>query len=86
MEKFIVEPLRKFNISTVIVIDALDECEDETPASAILSILGQLVSQIPKAKFFLTGRPEPRIRAGFGLPLLANATAVFVLHEVEPSQ
>ena len=84
MDKLIVQPLEKSNTSTVIVIDALDECKDEEPASAILSVLGRLVSRIPKVKFFLTGRPEPRIRTGFRLPLLAKVTDVFVLHNVEP--
>ena len=70
----------------MIVIDALDECEDEDSASAILSVLGRLVSEIPKVKFFLTGRPEPRISEGFRLPLLAKMTDVFVLHQVEPLQ
>ena len=85
MKKLIVGPLKESAISTVIVIDALDECRDEEPASAILSVLGQFVLKIPKVKFFLTGRPEPRIREGFRLPLLAEATNVFVLHDVEPS-
>ncbi|KAF9643222.1 hypothetical protein BDM02DRAFT_3063517, partial [Thelephora ganbajun] len=86
MKKLIVKPLEKSTISTVIVIDALDECKDREPASAILSVLGQFVSEIPKVKFLLTGRPEPRLREGFGLPLLAEATDVFVLHEVESSR
>jgi len=86
MNKLIVQPLTGSGVSTVIVIDALDECKDEEPASAILSVLGQFVTQIPKVKFFVTGRPEPRIRTGFRLPLLAKAIDVFVLHEVEPSQ
>ena len=86
MRKLIVRPLAKSDISTVIVIDALDECKDDEPASAILSVLGKLVTEIPKAKFFVTGRPEPRIREGFRLPLLARVTDLFVLHEVEPSQ
>ena len=51
-------------ISTVVVVDALDECEAEGSASAILSVLGRLVSDIPKVKFFLTGRPEPRVSGG----------------------
>jgi len=84
MDKLIVQPLRECTISTVIVIDALDECKDDEPASAILSVLGQVVSEIPKVKFFLTGRPEPRIREGFCLPLLAKATDILVLHKVEP--
>ena len=86
MNELIVGPLKKASISTVIVIDALDECKDEDPASAILSVLGQFVTQIPKVKFFVTGRPEPRIREGFRLLQLAGATDVFVLHDVEPSR
>ena len=86
MRKLIVQPLNKSGISTVIVIDALDECEDEESASAILYVLGQLVPGIPRVKFFLTGRPEPRISVGFRLPLLAKVTDVFVFHNVELDQ
>jgi len=86
MDKLIVQPLRASEISTVIVIDALDECKDDKPASAILSVLGQFVSTVPKVKFFLTGRPEPWIFRGFHLPQMAEVTDVFILHEVEPSQ
>ena len=86
MRKLIVQPLKQSSISTVIVIDALDECEDEEPASAILSILGQLAFEIPKVKFFLTGRPEPHISIGFRLPLLAEMTDIFILHEVDADQ
>ena len=86
MCRLIVQPLKEADISTVIIIDALDECKDEEPASVILSVLGQFVSEIPKVKFFVTGRPESRIREGFRLPLLAKATEVFVLHEVEPGE
>ena len=85
MNELIVRPLQESGVSTVIVIDALDECKDEETASAILSVLGRLLSKIPKIKFFLTGRPEPRIQTGFRLPLLAKVTDVFVLHNVEPS-
>ena len=35
MEKLIVEPLELADVSTVIAIDALDECKDEEPSSAI---------------------------------------------------
>ena len=86
MKKLIVQPLNESKISTVIVIDALDECEDEESASAILSVLGRLVSEIPKVKFFLTGRPESRISGGFRLPLLVEMTDTFILHGVEPNQ
>ena len=33
----------------------------------------------------ITGRPEPRIRTGFHLPLLEPFTQIFLLHEVELS-
>ena len=85
MQKLIAEPLRKTGISTVIVIDALDECKDDEPSSAILSVLGRFVEEISKVKFFITGRPEPRIKTGFRLPLLSDSTDVFVLHDVHPS-
>ena len=85
MEKLIVEPLQSADLSTVIVIDALDECKDDEPSSAILSVLGRFVGQIPMVKFFITGRPEPRIKTGFRLPLLVNSTDIFVLHDVHPS-
>jgi hypothetical protein len=45
MEKLIARPLQESAISTVIVIDALDECKDEEPASAILSVLGRFISK-----------------------------------------
>ena len=85
MRMLIVEPLGSSDISTVIVIDALDECVDEDPQSAILSVMGRLVEGIPNVRFFITGRPEPRIQSGFRLELLRPLTDVFVLHEVEPS-
>ena len=85
MERLIVEPSQSAGLSTVIVIDALDECKDEEPSSAILSVLGRFVKQIPMVKFFITGRPEPRIKTGFRLPLLVESTDVFVLHDVHPS-
>jgi len=83
-EKFIVGPLKAANISTLIIIDALDECKDEEPASAILSILSRHVNEIPTVKFFITGRPEPRIRAGFRLKPLLPITDILKLHEVKP--
>ena len=63
LEKVIVGPFKATRIPTLIIIDALDECKDEEHASAILSVL--YMDQIPEAKFFIAGRPEPRIRSGF---------------------
>ena len=84
LEKVIVGPFRATCISTLIIIDALDECKDIEPASAILSVLSRYVDEIPEVRFFITGRPEPRIRSGFRLGLLRPITEVLKLHEVKP--
>ena len=85
LKDLIVGPLSSTGLSCVIVVDALDECVDDQPASAILSVLGRYAKQLPSVKFFITGRPEPRIRTGFRLPLLEPLTQVFLLHEVKLS-
>jgi len=85
MEKVIVGPLSATQIRTLIIIDALDECKDEEPASAILSVLSRFVDRIPQVKFFITGRPEPRIRSGFRLKSLRPITEVLRLHDVQRS-
>ena len=83
LEDLIVGPLSSSNIACVIVVDALDECIDDQPASAFLSVLGRHVKQLSSSIFFITGRPEPRIRTGFRLPLLEPLTQIFLLHEVK---
>ena len=85
LKDLIVGPLFSTNISCVIVVDALDECVDDQPASALLSVLGRHAKDLRSIKFFITGRPEPLIRTGFRLPLLEPITQIFLLHEVEMS-
>jgi len=85
MEKLIVGPLRATQTGTLIIIDALDECRDDEPASALLSVLSRFVDKIPLVKFFITGRPEPRIRSGFRLESLRPHTDVLRLHDVKRS-
>ena len=85
MEKLIVGPFQATNIRTLIIIDALDECRDKEPSSALLSVLSRYVDKIPLVKFFITGRPEPRIRSGFRLESLQPHADVLKLHEVEPT-
>jgi len=85
MEKLIVGPFQATKTHTLIVIDGLDECQDKEPASALLSILSRYVDKIPFVKFFITGRPEPRIRSGFRLESLRPHTDMLKLHEVQPS-
>ena len=85
MERIIVDPLKATRVRTLIIIDALDECKDEEPASAILSVLSRYADEIPSVKFFITGRPEPRIRSGFRLKSLRPITEVLRLHDVKRS-
>ena len=85
LEDLIVDPLSSTKLSCIIIVDALDECVDDQPASAIMSVLGRFVRKLSSVKFFVTGRPEPRIRTGFRLPLLEPLTQVFLLHKVELS-
>jgi len=85
MERVIVGPLKASHIRTLVIIDALDECKDKEPASAILSVLSHYTDVIPRVKFFITGRPEPRIRSGFRLESLQPITEVLRLHDVERS-
>jgi len=83
IERIIVGPLKATRIRTLIIIDALDECKDEEPASAILSVLSRYVDKIPNVKFFITGRPEPQIRSGFRLKSLQPVTEVLRLHDIK---
>ena len=85
LERVVLGPFRATRISTLIIIDALDECKDTEPASAVLSVLSRYIDQIPHVKFFITGRPEARIRTGFRLELLRPITEVLRLHDVERS-
>ena len=84
MDKLLITPLRDTNYSVVIVIDALDECEDEGPESALLLELERSILHLPKVKFFITSRPEPHIATTICRPLLQRSTNVCVLHEAEP--
>lgn len=85
MEKLIVGPFQATQISTLIVIDALDRCHDEEPASALLSVLARYVDKIPLVKFFITGWPDPRIQSGFRLESLRPHTDILRLYDVESS-
>lgn len=84
MEKLIVGPFRATQLQTLIIIDALDECQDKEPASGLLSVVARYVDKIPLIKLFITGRSELRIRSGFRDKLLQPHTDVLRLHEVDP--
>lgn len=82
LDHLLVAPAQESKITTVIVIDALDECKDERATSIILELLSKRVHTMPTIKFFVTSRPEFHIRSGFRLPSLKPVTEVMVLQEV----
>jgi hypothetical protein len=87
-EKLILQPLlqtkpassRKFGY--VIVVDALDECEQEEDARAILQLLARMkeIQQMP-LRIIITSRPEFHIRLGFK-QMPNGIYQNLVLHEV----
>jgi len=77
------DSLSTAKISWAIVVDALDECVNDQPASATLRSRS-FRQAVPLVKFFITGRPEPRIRTGFRL-LLEPFTQISLFHEVKLS-
>ena len=81
LEKLLVRPFKQTGLSATIVVDALDECDDKEPVSEFLSALAVHVGNMPMVRFFITGRPEDRIRSGFKLPSLR--TKELPLHDVD---
>ncbi|KAF7967583.1 hypothetical protein HWV62_33747 [Athelia sp. TMB] len=67
----------------VIVIDALDECKDDSTISVILAAFSRFVQKLPAIKFLVTSRPERNINLGFREQVLQSASHRLILHEVE---
>jgi hypothetical protein len=68
--------------SQVVVIDALDECDDQVGVEMLLDALFKLTSRLP-LKFFVTSRPEPRIFSKM-MDHAGSRTGVH-LHDIEKS-
>ncbi|KAG6825419.1 hypothetical protein H0H92_003751 [Tricholoma furcatifolium] len=86
LDILLIWPLEQTSLSTLIVIDALDECKDREPTSIILALLSNQIHRIPRIKWFITGRPEPSLRQGFRMPGLRPITEFFILHDVTTSE
>jgi len=76
--KLLVQPLSEIAVwsqegPVIVIIDALDECSDPEPSSAILGVLLQHIGELSGLKFFITARPESPIRSGFRLLGSAHA-------------
>ncbi|KAJ0129240.1 Uncharacterized protein HZ326_27665 [Fusarium oxysporum f. sp. albedinis] len=89
-EKLIQEPLSEAaatatitSSSVVIVIDALDECDQEADIRLLINIFSQAKTARPHLRVFLTSRPELPIRLGFSD--IQGAYQDLVLHEI-PAQ
>ncbi|KAB5588899.1 hypothetical protein CTheo_7654 [Ceratobasidium theobromae] len=67
----------------VVVIDALDECEDRNGVELLLDLLFQLAGEIP-VRFFVTSRPEPEIYMKM-VSQVSGSRKVLHLHEIEKS-
>ena len=85
MERLLVGPFQATQIRTLIIIDALDECQDDAPTSALLSVLSQHVARIPAVRFFITGRPDQGVRFAFRSESLKPHTQEFELHNADRS-
>ena len=65
----------------IIVIDALDECADQSQVRNVLEII-RIYSPILPLKFFITSRPERHIQNVFHQEGTFRYTK-FILHEIE---
>ncbi|KAF1971159.1 hypothetical protein BU23DRAFT_590769 [Bimuria novae-zelandiae CBS 107.79] len=72
-------------LSYVLIVDALDECDDENDIRIIVQLLGEARSlERVRLRVFLTSRPEVPIRHGFfQIPDAEHRD--FVLHNISPS-
>jgi hypothetical protein len=73
LEAFFLQPLRGLRLRLrgclplVFVVDALDECTNETEVADLISLLGHALRQpdLPVIHILLTSRSEPHIRSAF---------------------
>ncbi|KAB5588039.1 hypothetical protein CTheo_8518 [Ceratobasidium theobromae] len=86
-ERLLVEPLTKVKVAMpenlVVVIDALDECEDRDGVQRLLDLMFQYAGELP-LKFFVTSRPEPEIYR-IMISRAPNSQTILHLHEIEKS-
>ena len=84
-EELIFSPLSKlvYPFTTLLVIDALDECENERHIGIILHLLAQMRSiESIKLRLLVTSRPELPLRLGF--MKIPEAHRNFILHDIPP--
>lgn len=81
--RMILEPLRQVESSLppsiVVVIDALDECEDDDGVGQVLEVIFASASELP-IKFLVSSRPEYHIREKINKSALKKQ---LILHELD---
>ncbi|CEL56893.1 putative WD repeat-containing protein alr3466 OS=Nostoc sp, (strain PCC 7120 / UTEX 2576) GN=alr3466 PE=4 SV=1 [Rhizoctonia solani AG-1 IB] len=86
-EQLLKEPLVKVEAAIpnnlVVVIDALDECDDKNGVELLLDMIFKYINTIP-LKFFITSRPKPDIYNKM-LSYLSGTQTTFHLHNIENS-
>jgi hypothetical protein len=87
-QRLVLRPLSKLHASEsyVVVVDALDECDNEHDVRIIVRLLAEVRSSLTgvRLRVFLTSRPEVPIRHGFGQVADTEHKDV-VLHNISPS-
>ncbi|KAG8703636.1 hypothetical protein FRC11_010568, partial [Ceratobasidium sp. 423] len=85
-EELIAKPLAEVSATLptglVVVIDALDECDNKEGISRILGVLLAKTPSLP-IKFIISSRPEPEIREHLAKQTLGQQGARLVLHELD---
>ncbi|KAL8295995.1 hypothetical protein RB600_001468 [Gaeumannomyces tritici] len=87
-EKLFLEPLNKCKVGSspllAVVVDALDECDREEDARALINLLSRAKEITSfRLRFFVTSRPELPIRLGF--KKIGDNYQDLALHEVPKS-
>ncbi|KAB5588134.1 hypothetical protein CTheo_8425 [Ceratobasidium theobromae] len=86
-EQLLKEPLLRvkdaISENLVVVIDALDECDDKRAVRLVLDLIFKHVPNLP-LKFFVTSRPEPEIYSKMVAEIPTSHT-ILHLHEIEKS-
>jgi hypothetical protein len=88
--QLVLEPISKlqsdlFQLPLVLVVDALDECDDEKDIQAILQLLSEARSlRTVRLRILITSRPEISIRQGFHR-IDETEHQDFILHDISRS-
>ncbi|CAE6429078.1 unnamed protein product [Rhizoctonia solani] len=78
----LIESKGKLFGNTVVLIDALDECDSPSAVRLVLEVLLMFTPDLP-IKFFVTSRPDPRIYDRMAQN--AHSQGIMHLHEIEHS-